>query len=77
MKITIDGCEVEIKAKKIGEDKYNEEDTMYILNTISVYAHAAAVRYRDVKLNALAKQAEKTAETIYNKLDSKGLYDNI
>lgn len=77
MRISIDKYEVEIRARRIGEGKYNKQDTMYILNMFSLYAHKAATRYREVKLNGLARQAEEVAEMIYTVLESNGLYDDI
>lgn len=75
MKIIIDHCEIEIKAKKIGESKYNKQETMYILNMFSLYAHEAAQRYRKDRLNGIARQAEEVSEMIYDVLDTNRFYD--
>lgn len=74
MKIIIDGCEVEIKAKSVGKKRYNKTDTMYVLNTLSLLAHEASINYDNVGCNSLANKARDVADMIYDVLDKNGLY---
>lgn len=74
MKIIIDGCEVEIKAKSAGKNRYNKTDTMYVLNTLSILAHEASINYDNIGCNSLANKARDVADMIYDLLDKNGLY---
>lgn len=74
MKIIIDGCEVEIKAKSAGKNRYNKTDTMFVLNTLSMLAYEAARSYDNVGCDHLANEARNLASTIYDTLDKNGLY---
>lgn len=74
MKIIIDGCEVEIKAKKSGKNQYNETDTMFVLNTLTMLAYEASRGYDNVGCNHLANDARNLADTIYDLLDKNGYY---
>ena len=77
MKIIIDGCEVEIRAKAQGKPRYNKEDTMYVLNTLSILASEASRNFEKEGCDALAKKSQEVADMIYNLLDSNGLFDSI
>lgn len=74
MKIIIDGCEVEIKAKSAGKKRYNETDTMFVLNTLTMLAYEASHGYDNVGCNHLANDARNLANTIYDLLDKNGYY---
>ena len=74
MKIIIDGCEVEIKAKSAGKNQYNETDTMFVLNTLTMLAYEASRGYDNVGCNHLANDARNLANTIYDLLDKNGYY---
>ena len=74
MKIQFDGYEVEIKAKNT--ERYNTQDTMYLLNEISIWAHEASERYKTLGLCGLSDRAQKSADDIYNILNELHFYDN-
>lgn len=74
MKIIIDGCEVEIKAKSAGKNRYNKTDTMFVLNTLSLLAYEASNSYDDAGCDHLANGARDLASVIYDLLDKNGFY---
>ena len=74
MKIIIDGCEVEIKAKSAGKNRYNKTDTMFVLNTLAMLAYEASHGYDNVGCDHLANDARNLGNTIYNLLDKNGYY---
>lgn len=75
MKFTIDGYEVEVKAKFNLKGRYNKEDTMHLMNWLSMVLDAAACSYNYREHEALAKQAHKAADEIYYTLKDYGAYD--
>ena len=78
MKVMIEGFEVEIKAKAAGSGKrMNKQDTMRIMNLLSIWAFEAGEHYRKNGCTALEKGAKETAEVIYKMLEAEGCYDNI
>lgn len=76
MKIRIDGYEVEIKAKATWGDrtKANKQDTMDLLNRISIWAMEAA---GNPKNNGIKDLLEKTSNEIYGQLEAAGAYENL
>lgn len=74
MKIIIDGCEVEIKAKSAGKNQYNKTDTMFVLNTLASLAFKASFSYDKEGYVHLANDASNLANTIYDLLDKNGYY---
>lgn len=74
MKFIIDGCEVEIKAKSAGKKRYNETDTMLVLNTLTTLAFKASYSYDKEGYVYLANDARNLANTIYDLLDKNGYY---
>ena len=74
MKIIINGCEVEIKAKSAGKKRYNETDTMFVLNTLTMLAYEASRGYDNVGCDHLANDARNLANTIYDSLDKNDYY---
>lgn len=77
MKIIIDGCEVEIRAKDQGKPRYNKEDTMYVLNTLSILAREASRNFEKEGSIVFARKSQAVADMIYDLLDRNGLYDTI
>lgn len=74
MKIIIDGCEVEIKAKSAGKNRYNATDTKFVLNTLAMLAYEASRSYDSAGCNHLANDARNLADSIYDLLDKNGYY---
>lgn len=74
MTIEFDNYKVEIKAKARYEEKANKQDTMNLLNVISIWAYEAANEYDRKGAHGLANRARKVSREIYKVLDSKGYY---
>lgn len=74
MKIIIDGCEVEIKAKSAGKNQYNETDTMFVLNTLAMLVFEASRSYDKEGYVYLANDARNLASTIYDLLNKNSHY---
>lgn len=75
MKFTINGYEVEIKAKRtVGSKRMNKEDTMDFVNYILMLSYMASERYAMMGADALAKDADKTSEEFYAVLKENGAY---
>lgn len=74
MTIEIDNYKVEIKVKAVYSEKANKEDTMNLLNSISIWAFEAANEYDRTGAHALAKRARKASREIYKILETKGCY---
>lgn len=77
MKLTINGYEVEIKAKANYNSRANKLDTMHFLNTLSIWASEAARTYRMERCESLEKNANKAADDIYTVLSAAGLYKGL
>lgn len=77
MRLTINGAEVEIKVKGKYSSRANKQDTMFFLNTLSIWASEAANHYRYEGAEALEKDARTCGMDIYNALDAAGLYNGI
>lgn len=75
MTVMINGYEVEIKAKGETATKYNKQDTMAILNLLSIYSAETANRYEQLGMNALQRIAKDAHKNIFAKLDSMGYYN--
>lgn len=73
MKLTFDGFEVEIKAKR-GGSRANKKDTMDMLNRISIWASMASKMYESQGYPANAEAAEKAADEIFYALKAAGCY---
>lgn len=76
MKVVIDGYEVEIKAKGGVSERYNEADTMAVLNTLAIYAGEAAVRYSDLGLKALKRHAWESRDRIVDAIKATEYHGN-
>lgn len=82
MKVTIGYYEVEIKAKGTikSQSRYNKEDTMCLLNQISIWCHEASKQYELYGYDALSISARDACNQIFDALQAegcyKGLYDN-
>ena len=77
MKITINGYEVEIKAKYKASDKMNQRDTMAVLNQISIWAGESKYRFIQNGCVHLAEIAGEAHNAIYDALDAKGYFDDV
>ncbi len=79
MTFSIDGYTVDIKAKfgKSADKRMNKRDAMAIMNLICIWAGEAANQFDSTGCPALARQARKANDDIYNLLDANGLYDNL
>ena len=78
MKLMIGEYEVEIKAKDTRfNSRCNLDDTMNLLNTLSIYASEARNYYRTTNADALAKMADTYGRDIYTALNEKGCYKNV
>ena len=75
MKFTINGYEVEIKAKSPYSNRCNKNDTVEILNMISLYAGSAERYWKSQGMNAIAKSAGNVSTEIYEQLKILGVYN--
>lgn len=80
MRLFFKGYEVEIRAKStIGSKRFNEKDTMALLNTVSVdlfeLADYMEVDDREV-CRKCAKNRRKESNELYEALNNRGYYDN-
>lgn len=75
MTFTIDGYEVEIKAKGFSKERFNKADTMAFANHLSIMLSRAGDYYESDGYKAIAESIERDVDNIYNKLDSYGYYD--
>ena len=77
MKIMIGEYEVEIKARDARfRQRANKEDTINLLNEMSIAFGEAAKLFSSTHAEPLAKIASKKSDDIYNALDAIGVYDN-
>ena len=75
MKFKLDCYNVEIKARfNIGNP---EDNTMGLLNEISIVYQTAAERERMRGANIVANAYEARSNEIYNALKAAGYYDNL
>ena len=75
MKFNIDNYEIDIKAKGLcNEARNNKEDVMYFMNLILSFAIGAEENYRNKGADALAEQAKKCSDEIYEQLKIIGCY---
>ena len=78
MKLIIGEYEVEIKAKDTRfRSRYNLDDTMALLNALSIYASEARDHYRMNNYDGLANTADKYGKDIYTALKEKGAYKDV
>ena len=79
MTISINGYTVDIKAKygECTDRRMNKQDTMSVLNLISIWASEAAHQMDRNGCHGIAKSARDAGHDIYLLLDSKGYYDNV
>lgn len=77
MTLTINGYEIEIKAKNtLISTRYNKEDTCAFLNKVSSIASVAAEEYEKEGYEKLEAAANKMSWTIYKALKEAGYYNN-
>lgn len=67
---------IEAKCTTLSED-YNESDTFYFLNTLSVMAHDAAEANAVAGYKALADVFENGSDEIYQQIKATGYYDSL
>ena len=78
MKLIIGEYEVEIKAKDTRfNSRCNLEDTMSLLNTLSIFASEARDHYTATNYDSLAKMADKYGRDIYTAIKEKGCYKDV
>lgn len=68
MKFTINGLEVEIKAKGIHDDKFNKVDLGYFLTDIALWTSDAAKYCETIGCDGMATEARKVSEEIHNQM---------
>jgi len=73
MKFTINGLEVEIKAKGIHGDKSNKVDLAYFLNDIALWSRDAAKWNEHIGYGGIATEAENVASEIYKQMQEHSL----
>lgn len=72
MKLTIAGYEVEIKAKKDYNDRFNKADTEDFLNHLSLL-----LRHSETLDTYMEREANEVSYKIYDVLDELGAYDKF
>lgn len=77
MKLQIGEYTVSINAKSIYSKGYNNEDAKAFLNTLSCFIGEAARAHEQRGTNAIAREAYKYRDAIYETLESIGYYDNL
>lgn len=74
MKISLNGWEVEVKAKYMNNQKYTEKDTMNFLNWLSLMLEDLSKYDRIQGYENLALMRENESHNIFLMLKEKGLY---
>lgn len=74
MKLTFNGYEVEIKAKANYHSRANKQDTMNLLNSISIWVMEAGKLDENKDISHIY---ERISNEIYKQLDANGCYDNL
>ena len=76
MKIQFGNYEIDIKAKcTICEnEKFNKQDTMYVINYIGLLANESAKHFAQEGMFALSQQAVTISNEIHEQLKEKGCY---
>lgn len=77
MKLRIGDYEVNISAKSEGCKRANKNDTMSILNFLSVCCIEAAHHYLENGWHVSSNRAKKYGDDIYEALNNAGLYDDL
>lgn len=93
MRFTVDGYEIEIKAKDIGDKRFSKEDTLYFMNQLAIWmtesAHYTAFEHRndngfydgDTEAIEIGKRCgeylSNAAEELHDQLAALGCYDDI
>lgn len=93
MRFTVDGYEIEIKAKDKGDKRFSEKDTLYFMNQLSIWiresGYYTAFEHRNddgfydgdteaIEIGKLCGERLKDASyDIHNQLDALGFYDDI
>ena len=83
MKITLNGYEIEIKAKYTAgglintDRRMNKADTMSLLSTVALWAFEASHRYDGLGLDALGEDASKAGNELHDQLEAAGAFKNL
>lgn len=93
MRFTVDGYEIEIKAKDIGDKRFSKKETMYFMNQLAIWmtdsAHYTAFEHRnddgfydgDTEAIENGKRCgellKEESFDIHDQLDALGFYDDI
>ena len=77
MRVMIGEFEVEIKAKRMSDVRFNKKDTMYLLNDIAIAFCESSENNRNGGYIPLAENDEKIWKQIHNQLDELGAYKNL
>ena len=82
MRVIIDGYEVEIKAKTSYNKRFNQEDTLNLLNELNLWQYSEAElserKYQETNTecyNDYAKSVYKRVNELHKFLASYGIYD--
>ena len=91
MKFTVDGYEIEIKAKGSGDKRFSKRATMDFLNLVSIWMDEA-VKYKNFERRddnvaftdaqretskRCASYLKAASNDLYDQLDAYGCYDDI
>lgn len=74
MKLTIENFEIEIKAKKKGQKRSSQKETLnFLCNLEGMYYSLSNSTFKDYP--GLSKQYERIGLNIHDELDKHGYYD--
>lgn len=74
MKFTINGLEVEIKAKGIHGERYNKVDLGYFLTDIALWATDSAKWNEHQGYEGMANEARQVSRKIHEQMLEAGMY---
>lgn len=82
MKFTVDGYEIEIKAKNtcgglFDRKRAKAEDAKAFMRDVALLAARAADRYAEMNCFALSRNADRIYHEIHDQLNDLGYYDNL
>lgn len=75
MRLKVNGYDVEIAVKEPCERYFSSKATKQFLNSLSLYASIASNYYSKEGYKAIAREADKIADDIFNYLKEQGLYN--
>lgn len=77
MKIIMGNYEVEIKAKRVGEDRANKEATCFFINNLACQFFNAAYYLDMMGCPVSAEKNREDAHTIHAFLEARHFYDDV